>query len=102
MCAFCRGIVKPTHLRMSGFRHNQNGFPLAAHGGKAVTRLEIAEAANYPKRLCEPVTADGFRVYPPGSGAALFVPLEYTLAACTLIRAHQFQISRVAPTRTVG
>jgi hypothetical protein len=51
-------------------------------GGTAQAPLKITQARNYPEADCGPKKADGFRVYPPGSTASLFV--EYTAAtACT-------------------
>jgi hypothetical protein len=51
-------------------------------GGTAQAPLKITEALNYPQADCKPQQADGFRVYPPGSTAALFVKASgYT--ACT-------------------
>jgi len=44
-----------------------------APGAVAVAPLQVAVAANYPTDECDPVAADGFRVYPPGSEQSLFV-----------------------------
>lgn len=50
-------------------------------GKSAHAPLRIARAENYPSDTCQPVTADGLRVYPPGSTAALFVATT-GLTAC--------------------
>ena len=50
-------------------------------GKSAHAPLRIARAENYPADTCRPVTADGLRVYPPGSTDALFVPTS-GLTAC--------------------
>ncbi|WP_069712714.1 DUF4232 domain-containing protein [Curtobacterium sp. ER1/6] len=44
-----------------------------APGAVAVAPLQVTTAANYPTEKCQPVAADGFRVYPPGSKESLFV-----------------------------
>lgn len=44
-----------------------------APGAVAVAPLQVATAADYPTEKCQPVAADGFRVYPPGSKESLFV-----------------------------
>ena len=44
-----------------------------APGAVAVAPLQITQAEDYPAAKCEPVAADGFRVYPPGSTESLFV-----------------------------
>jgi hypothetical protein len=41
----------------------------------------IADSSNYPS--CEPQSADGFRIYPPGSTQSLYAPKgSLTLTAC--------------------
>lgn len=50
-------------------------------GKSAHAPLRIARAENYPSDTCQPATADGLRVYPPGSTAALFVATT-GLTAC--------------------
>lgn len=42
-------------------------------GGTAQAPLKIVQALNYSQSDCNPKQADGFRVYPPGSTASLFV-----------------------------
>lgn len=43
-------------------------------GGSTPFVVRLVQAANYPSADCSPVRADGFRVYPPGSTQALFLP----------------------------
>lgn len=65
-------------------------------GASAVVPIKIAQAANYPTASCSPVTADGFRVYPPGSKTALFVKAS-GLTACTNTKAQLLTVSAVLP-----
>lgn len=51
-------------------------------GGTAQAPLRITQALNYPEAECQPKQADGFRVYPPGSTASLFVK-DADFTACT-------------------
>ena len=50
--------------------------------GTAQAPLKVTQALNYPDAVCKPQTADGFRVYPPGSTASLFVK-DANVTACT-------------------
>lgn len=50
-------------------------------GAHAQAPLLITNAGNYSSSDCSPQTADGFRVYPPGSTTALFVKVA-GLTAC--------------------
>lgn len=43
-------------------------------GDSATFELSVAQAANYPVKTCEPTAVRGFRIYPPGSKEALFLP----------------------------
>ena len=47
----------------------------------ATVILRIVEAGNYPTAACQPVTAAGLRVYPPGRRVSKIVP--YPFAACS-------------------
>lgn len=38
--------------------------------------LQIAEAGNFDPEKCQPTTSDGFRVYPPDSFTAAYVPFK--------------------------
>ena len=48
--------------------------------GTAIVPIKVTQAANYPAADCQPAQADGFRVYPPGSKASLFI--ADPIAAC--------------------
>jgi hypothetical protein len=45
-----------------------------APGGSASALIHEANYQNFDQSACKPVTTRGFRVYPPGSTAAFFVP----------------------------
>jgi len=65
-------------------------------GQTAVAPLKIANAQDYPPSECTPTAADGFRVYPPGSTASLFVPASgYT--ACASASAALLQVQGLVP-----
>lgn len=49
-------------------------------GGTAQAPLKIVQALNYPESDCDPKQPDGFRVYPPGSTASLFVAYTNAMA----------------------
>lgn len=53
-----------------------------APGGSAHAPLQIGQAYNYAASACSPKTADGFRVYPPGSRSSLFIS-DPNVVACT-------------------
>jgi len=54
--------------------------------GSAHAPMRITQAANYPTATCNPMPADGFRVYPPGSRTSLFVAAPgYTGCANTAV-----------------
>jgi hypothetical protein len=54
-----------------------------AAGGKTQAPLDYVDAAVYDPGECQPTNADGLRVYPPGSRAALFVPDPLQACAST-------------------
>lgn len=55
-------------------------------GGTASAALLIANAGNYDASTCEPTPTDGFRVYPPNSTTAIFIPdTDWTGCASTSI-----------------
>lgn len=55
-----------------------------AAGQQAVAPLKITNAENYPAGECDPVSPDGFRVYPPGSKQSLFIKdADYTACRST-------------------
>lgn len=49
-------------------------------GGNAKAVVQIVQAGNYNSATCSPVTADGFRVYPPGQKASLYI--AHSAPAC--------------------
>lgn len=51
-------------------------------GGSTTFGLFVVQALNYPEETCRPRTADGFRIYPPGSRAALFLA-DSGITGCT-------------------
>jgi hypothetical protein len=93
------------HLRftnLSGHACTLNGFPflfainLAGHqvghradfsgppsvvtiknGGTVHSILQIADVLNFPKSVCHPVTAAGFKVFPPNQTRAKTVPFPF-------------------------
>lgn len=50
-------------------------------GSVVVSNLRVAQAGNYDSSQCQPLTADGLRVYPPHSTQAVFVKAA-NLTAC--------------------
>ncbi|WP_375426663.1 DUF4232 domain-containing protein [uncultured Friedmanniella sp.] len=68
-------------------------------GATATSLLQIANAGNYSATDCAPTTADGFRVYPPGSRASVFV--RFPASACQRSTAGSPQLS-VSPVGTSG
>lgn len=48
---------------------------LIAPGGTVAAAVQVVDPYNYPTSGCQPVHAAGLRVYPPGSTAAVFLPL---------------------------
>lgn len=51
-----------------------------ARGQTTTAVLQVADAGNYDAATCAPTTADGLRVYPPGSRTSRFV--AYRVQAC--------------------
>jgi hypothetical protein len=45
-------------------------------GGSTTFIVRLVQAGNYPRATCVPTPADGFRIYPPGNTAALYLPLK--------------------------
>ena len=62
-------------------RSSPHGTVTLDPGKTAHAPLRIGRAENYPADTCQPVTADGLRVYAPGETNALFVPTT-GLTAC--------------------
>lgn len=62
-----------------------------------ISALDIAQAANYDKKECQPEKADGFRIYPPGETESLFVKVSgYTGCANEDIKLMQVQALQAA------
>ncbi|MBP1301771.1 MULTISPECIES: DUF4232 domain-containing protein [unclassified Curtobacterium] len=67
-----------------------------APGAVAVAPLKITQAENYPTATCDPVSADGFRVYPPGSTESLFVR-DSGITACRSTDAGLLSVQGLVP-----
>lgn len=67
-----------------------------APGAVAVAPLKITQAENYPTAKCDPVAADGFRVYPPGSTESLFVR-DSGVTACRSTDAGLLNVQGLVP-----
>ncbi|NNC12667.1 DUF4232 domain-containing protein [Planctomonas sp. JC2975] len=66
-------------------------------GTVVVSNLKIAQAGNYDPSECQPLAADGLRIYPPHSTKAVFVKAS-NLTACQNANVHLLTvISPVAP-----
>lgn len=65
-------------------------------GQVAVASLKIAQAANFPADECSARTADGFRVYPPGSKKSLFIRDE-DFQACENMHSGQLDVQAIVP-----
>jgi Protein of unknown function (DUF4232) len=50
-------------------------------GGEAHAWLQVAAAGNYPASTCQPATAHGLRVYPPGQTEAGYVRQDFPACA---------------------
>lgn len=64
-------------------------------GDRAAARLQIVNTGSYDAARCQPRTADGLRVYPPGSKQAAFVPLEIRACRRDLGQSKQLTVSPV-------
>lgn len=72
-------------------RSSAHGTVTIASGGVAHASVMVADASAFGD--CHVVTADGFRVYPPGSKASLFVADgTLNLSACTNLSTAQLQL----------
>lgn len=66
-------------------------------GSSVAANLRIAQAGNYDSGQCQPLAADGLRVYPPHSTKSVFVQAS-NLTACQSDSVHLLTvISPVAP-----
>lgn len=77
-------------------RSSAHGTVTIAAGSIAHATLLVADAQDYGD--CGIATADGFRVYPPGSKQSLFVDAgALQLSACTDPKVQQLQVQAVQP-----
>lgn len=77
-------------------RSSDHGTVTIAAGSTAHATLIVAQAQNYGD--CGATTADGFRVYPPGSKQSLFIDAgQLHLSACTNASIHQLEVQAVQP-----
>ena len=65
-------------------------------GQRAVSKVQIAQSANYDKSLCRPKRADGCRVYVPDSDASQFVPYQTRACSRSVIKTFSPQLSHQA------
>lgn len=77
-------------------RSSPHGTVTLDPGGSAHAPLKIAQAANYSAATCDPATADGLRVYPPGETHALFVA-STDLTACRSSSVHLITVQALLP-----
>jgi hypothetical protein len=66
-------------------------------GRRAHARLGVGQALNYPKKKCDPVQAEGVRVYPPNETRSAYVALAVT--AC---RSTKVSLMSLQPYRPIG
>lgn len=77
-------------------RSSAHGTVTIAAGSVAHATVLVADAQDYPS--CGARTADGFRVYPPGSKQSLFVDAgQLELSACTASSVRQLQVQAIQP-----
>ncbi|MCB2175406.1 MAG: DUF4232 domain-containing protein [Actinomycetales bacterium] len=77
-------------------RSSPHGTVTLDPGGSAHAPLKIAQAANYDAATCDPQTADGLRVYPPGETHSLFVA-STDLTACRSDSVHLITVQALLP-----
>jgi len=51
------------------------------NGGTASSQLTVVDVFNFPKSRCHPVTAAGFKVFPPNQQTAKIIPFPFS--ACS-------------------
>jgi hypothetical protein len=67
--------------RPAARQHSQNPRRIRLDGGETISELlQIANAGNFAAKQCAPTTSDGFRIYPPASTTAAYVP--FRTSAC--------------------
>jgi hypothetical protein len=57
------------------------GFETSTAHNTATVVLQIADAQNFPQASCVPITAAGFRVYPPNQKESTVVPFPFVTCA---------------------
>jgi len=65
-------------------------------GQRAVSKVQIAQTANYDTSLCRPRRVDGFRVYVPDAYVSLFVPYQTRACSRKAIKEFSPQLSHQA------
>lgn len=69
-----------------------------APGGYAQAILTMVQAGNYDAAECQPQQSEGFRVYPPGSTASLYIGAGGDLfTACTSPSVQQLSVGAIQP-----
>jgi Protein of unknown function (DUF4232) len=66
-------------------------------GGRARARLQLGQALNYSPKKCDPVRADGFRIYPPNETRS-----AYVAGSATACRSASVSLMSLRPYRPVG
>ena len=82
--------------RQVGHRALSGGstLPITIRNGKTVhSLLQIVDALNYPTSKCHPVTAAGFKVFPPNQGRAKTVPFPFL--ACSATGPHFLRVGKL-------
>lgn len=69
-------------------------------GGDAYVSTVILFASSVPAEQCKPAQADGFRVFPPGSRASLFI--KYPLTVCSGTATNIMTVFAVSGSKTFG
>jgi hypothetical protein len=59
------------------------GLETSTAHNTATVVLQIADAENFPQKSCVPITAAGFRVYPPNQKESTVVPYPFVACAKT-------------------
>ncbi len=85
-----------TQLGTSADRYGKVTKVTLQPGARTTAQVRVVRAGNFGVKQCAPTTADGFRVYPPGSRASVYVPYKTRACQGKLGRGHsQLQVSAV-------
>ncbi len=80
-------VARPGRQVGSPATRERGGRPIATvvlrPGGVASAAYGQADALNFPKSVCHPVTALGLRVYPPNLTLARYLPLKHLACSST-------------------